>query len=154
MRFRNQRNGKNLRLYLLIPLLGPISNLSLEEIDWVIVGGESGMKARPLNKNWVLDIPSYFCLKNWTDYITEIHFLLVNIRFDFLIPHIRDIISFSCEFKFLIMISELCFLHLFGVPKYSIFRPSVFLSSRVNIQHTVVGIAGFSVRILINPYLW
>ena len=38
------------------PLLGPIPNLSLEAIDWAIVGGESGMKARPLNKNWVLDI--------------------------------------------------------------------------------------------------
>ncbi len=38
------------------PLLGPIPNLSLEAIDWAIVGGESGMKARPLNKNWVLDL--------------------------------------------------------------------------------------------------
>jgi len=38
------------------PLLGPIPKLSLKAIDWAIVGGESGMKARPLNKNWVLDI--------------------------------------------------------------------------------------------------
>ena len=41
-----------------------------------------------------------------TFYITEIHFLLMNIRYDFLIPHIREFISFSCEFKSLIMISE------------------------------------------------
>jgi protein gp37 len=30
------------------PHLGPLSKLSLEEIDWVIVGGESGPGARPM----------------------------------------------------------------------------------------------------------
>lgn len=38
------------------PLLGPILNLDLQGIDWVIVGGESGPQARPLRKKWVLDI--------------------------------------------------------------------------------------------------
>ena len=38
------------------PLLGPIPNLNLEGIDWVIVGGESGPKARPMNAEWVIDI--------------------------------------------------------------------------------------------------
>jgi protein gp37 len=38
------------------PLLGPISNLSLEDIDWVIVGGESGPRARPIKESWVVDI--------------------------------------------------------------------------------------------------
>lgn len=38
------------------PMLGPISNLPLENIDWVIVGGESGPNARPINKEWVEDI--------------------------------------------------------------------------------------------------
>ena len=38
------------------PLLGPIPNLNLERIDWVIVGGESGLKARPMQKSWVLNI--------------------------------------------------------------------------------------------------
>jgi protein gp37 len=38
------------------PLLGPIPNLDLQGIDWVIVGGESGPQARPLRKKWVLDI--------------------------------------------------------------------------------------------------
>lgn len=38
------------------PLLGPIPNLKLEKIDWVIVGGESGPGARPMEENWVLDI--------------------------------------------------------------------------------------------------
>jgi protein gp37 len=38
------------------PLLGPIPNLDLEGIDWVIVGGESGPGARPMRPEWVLDI--------------------------------------------------------------------------------------------------
>ncbi len=35
------------------PLLGPISSLDLEGIDWVIVGGESGPGARPMRPEWV-----------------------------------------------------------------------------------------------------
>ncbi len=38
------------------PLLGPLPNLDLRNIDWVIVGGESGPKASPIKKEWVLDI--------------------------------------------------------------------------------------------------
>ena len=38
------------------PLLGPISNMNLENIDWVIVGGESGPKARPIQQEWVTEI--------------------------------------------------------------------------------------------------
>jgi protein gp37 len=38
------------------PLLGPLPNLDLRHIDWVIVGGESGPHARPMNPSWVSDI--------------------------------------------------------------------------------------------------
>ena len=38
------------------PLIGSLPNLNLKKIDWVIVGGESGHKARPMNSDWVLDI--------------------------------------------------------------------------------------------------
>ncbi|OGL64317.1 MAG: hypothetical protein A3I72_00460 [Candidatus Tectomicrobia bacterium RIFCSPLOWO2_02_FULL_70_19] len=38
------------------PLLGPLPNLNLEGIDWVIVGGESGPKARPMDPKWAVDI--------------------------------------------------------------------------------------------------
>lgn len=38
------------------PLLGPIPELPLNGIDWVIVGGESGRGARPVAKEWVVDI--------------------------------------------------------------------------------------------------
>jgi len=45
------------------PLLSPLSNLDLTNIDWVIVGGESGPKARPMKKDWVIDIKDQ-CLKS------------------------------------------------------------------------------------------
>jgi protein gp37 len=38
------------------PLLGPLPDLDLREIDWVIVGGESGFKPRPIKAEWVRDI--------------------------------------------------------------------------------------------------
>ena len=38
------------------PLIGPLPNMNLKDIDWVIVGGESGRKPRPMNPDWVLDI--------------------------------------------------------------------------------------------------
>ncbi|MCK4752613.1 MAG: phage Gp37/Gp68 family protein [Planctomycetes bacterium] len=38
------------------PLLGPIPNIDLNGIDWVIVGGESGPGARPIRPEWVVDI--------------------------------------------------------------------------------------------------
>jgi protein gp37 len=38
------------------PLLGPLPELDLSGIDWVIVGGESGPGARPMAEEWVSDI--------------------------------------------------------------------------------------------------
>ena len=38
------------------PLLGPVGGIDLRGISWVIVGGESGPKARPMEKRWVIDI--------------------------------------------------------------------------------------------------
>ncbi|MEX2230924.1 MAG: phage Gp37/Gp68 family protein [Cyclobacteriaceae bacterium] len=38
------------------PLIGPLPKLNLRKIDWVIVGGESGRKPRPMNPDWVFDI--------------------------------------------------------------------------------------------------
>lgn len=54
------------------PLLGPICALQLANIDWVIVGGESGPGARPMEARWVRDIQSQcdaagvpFFFKQW-----------------------------------------------------------------------------------------
>lgn len=38
------------------PLIGPINSLPLDDIEWVIVGGESGPKARPMEPDWVESI--------------------------------------------------------------------------------------------------
>jgi protein gp37 len=44
------------RFLSLEPLLGPMPELDLAGIDWVIVGGESGPGARPMRREWVIDI--------------------------------------------------------------------------------------------------
>ncbi|MGW0930951.1 DUF5131 family protein [Streptomyces sp. NPDC002644] len=38
------------------PLLGPLANLDLSDIQWVIIGGESGLGARPMHPEWAADI--------------------------------------------------------------------------------------------------
>lgn len=38
------------------PLLGPLSDINLQGIGWVITGGESGPAARPIDPDWVRDI--------------------------------------------------------------------------------------------------
>jgi protein gp37 len=47
------------------PLIGPLFNLNLHGIDWVIVGGESGRTPRPINEKWVTEIKDQ-CLKSNT----------------------------------------------------------------------------------------
>lgn len=44
------------RFLLLEPLLGPLPDIDLTNIDWVIVGGESGPGARPMQEDWATDI--------------------------------------------------------------------------------------------------
>ena len=38
------------------PLLGPLPSLDLAGIDWLIVGGESGTQARPMQPDWALEL--------------------------------------------------------------------------------------------------
>jgi protein gp37 len=38
------------------PLIGPVDNINLDRIHWVIVGGESGPGARPMQREWVTSI--------------------------------------------------------------------------------------------------
>lgn len=54
------------------PLLGPLPSLTLGGVDWVIVGGESGFKHRPMRPEWVrqvrdrcLDSGVPFFFKQW-----------------------------------------------------------------------------------------
>jgi protein gp37 len=46
----------HVRFLSLEPLLGPLPNLNLSNIHWVIVGGESGPGARSMSPEWVTDI--------------------------------------------------------------------------------------------------
>ncbi|MBG0789444.1 MAG: phage Gp37/Gp68 family protein [Desulfovibrionaceae bacterium] len=64
--------GAQIKFLSLEPLLGPLPNLPLSSIDWVIVGGESGPGARPMEERWVTnikrqcvqkDVPFFF--KQW-----------------------------------------------------------------------------------------
>jgi len=38
------------------PLIGPVGSLDLSGIDWAIVGGESGPRARPMKEEWATEI--------------------------------------------------------------------------------------------------
>lgn len=60
--YLRQTNAK-VKFLSLEPLIGPLHNLNLEKIDWVIVGGESGFKPRPMDADWVIDIQEQ-CDKN------------------------------------------------------------------------------------------
>jgi protein gp37 len=60
------------RFLSLEPLLGPLASLNLSDIDWVIVGGESGPRARPMKEEWVTQIKEHcieqnvpFFFKQW-----------------------------------------------------------------------------------------
>jgi protein gp37 len=48
--------GALVKFLSLEPLLGPLPDLDLRRIDWVIVGGESGPMARPMDPVWVVGI--------------------------------------------------------------------------------------------------
>ena len=67
-----RRTDAKVKFLSLEPLLGPLTGLNLTDIDWAIVGGESGYGARPIKEDWVLsirkqcrdfDVPFFF--KQW-----------------------------------------------------------------------------------------
>src|SRR5579872_6565998 len=47
------KTGAKTKFLSIEPLISPVKTLHLDKIDWVIVGGESGHKARPLKKAWI-----------------------------------------------------------------------------------------------------
>jgi protein gp37 len=51
-----QQAPAGIRFLSIEPLIGPIGPINLAGIDWVIVGGESGPKARPMEHAWVSSI--------------------------------------------------------------------------------------------------
>jgi protein gp37 len=51
-----QQSPAGIRFLSIEPLIGSIGMIDLDGIDWVIVGGESGPKARPMDREWVRSI--------------------------------------------------------------------------------------------------
>jgi protein gp37 len=49
-------SGAYLKFLSIEPLLSHLPQLNLDGMDWVIVGGESGPRARPMNPAWVINI--------------------------------------------------------------------------------------------------
>jgi protein gp37 len=51
-----RETGAHVKFLSLEPLLGSLPNMNLLDIDWAIVGGESGPGARAMQAEWVVDI--------------------------------------------------------------------------------------------------
>jgi len=51
-----RKTGAKVKFLSLEPLLGPLGRTNLTKIDWVIAGGESGPRARPMQLKWVRDV--------------------------------------------------------------------------------------------------
>jgi protein gp37 len=68
------------RFVSLEPLLGSVKGIDLKEIDWAIVGGESGPGARPVDAAWVREIRdacrrdgTAFFFKQWGGKVKKRH---------------------------------------------------------------------------------
>lgn len=57
-----QRANAGVRFLSIEPLIAPVGKLCLDNVHWVIVGGESGPRARPMKEEWALDIRNQ-CVK-------------------------------------------------------------------------------------------
>lgn len=51
-----RQTGAKVKFLSCEPLLSDLPNLNLQNIDWVIVGGESGRTPRPIKEEWILNI--------------------------------------------------------------------------------------------------
>lgn len=51
-----KKTGAYIKFLSLEPLLGPLPHLNVKGIDWVIAGGESGPRSRPVCEEWITDI--------------------------------------------------------------------------------------------------
>jgi protein gp37 len=62
-----RKTAAHIRFLSIEPLIGPLMTLDLDQIDWVIVGGESGPGARPMSREWVMDIRNH-CIRTKTPF--------------------------------------------------------------------------------------
>ncbi len=83
------------------PLIGPLQNINLLGIDWVIVGGESGHGARPMKKEWVIQIRDQcleqgvpFFFKQWGGVNKKLTGRLLEGRFWDEMPQVTNEVAF------------------------------------------------------------
>jgi len=57
-----QKTNASIRFLSVEPLIAPIGEISLSGIHWVIVGGESGPRARPMKPEWAIEVRNQ-CVK-------------------------------------------------------------------------------------------
>jgi protein gp37 len=76
------------------PLLEPLSTINLNGIDWIIVGGESGVGSRQIEENWVLELQQLaietktaFFFKQWGGFNKKKNGNLLNGRIFQAYPH-------------------------------------------------------------------
>jgi len=62
-----RETGAKVKFISFEPLLSSMPELDLKKIDWVIVGGESGPKARPMDQEWAIDIRNQ-CISKQTPF--------------------------------------------------------------------------------------
>lgn len=62
-----RESGAKVKFLSMEPLLGAVPDMNLQGIDWVIVGGESGPGARPMDESWVIGIKEQ-CIRSGTPF--------------------------------------------------------------------------------------
>jgi len=83
------------------PLLGPLEGLDLDGIDWLIAGGESGARHRPISAEWVYDLRDRcetegvaFFFKQWGGRTSKAGGRLLDGRIwdEMPSPHVREVV--------------------------------------------------------------
>jgi len=91
-----RNTAAHVKFLYLEPLIGPLPNLDLQNIDWVIVGGESGPGARPMEASWVKSIRKQcsaarvpFFFKQWGEWVPWIGRTLNDLPLENLDKHVE-----------------------------------------------------------------
>jgi protein gp37 len=95
-----RKTGAAIKFLSCEPLLGPLQDMDLVGIDWVIVGGESGRKPRMMKKEWAIDIKDQcqmqsipFFFKQWGGTNKKKNGRLLNDKFYNEMPSFRNLVT-------------------------------------------------------------
>jgi len=75
-----RQTGAKVKFVSVEPLIAPVPSLNIQNLDWVIVGGEKAVGARPMRTEWVMPIKADaivsgipFFFKQWGSASTQFH---------------------------------------------------------------------------------